>query len=299
MTSRRTMLGTALVAMTVLGTDAGAIVIYDPGTAADLPDPTLYARYDHDGASGGFTPNGTAIVVGTNKILTVRHTSNPNPSPNVEFTIPTGVNAGTYKKAAGAGTEVNLGPNIDARIFTVVRVSDDSTPTLAFAPIFTGALANNDVAIGGYGRQIGTPLGSGNGYNVTSSPNDNSYSLLQGYNKIYDSDLDGEPTYIPYQDTPFIFADFDGPTGTGLDGLTKRPFEANVAEFDSGGGWWVKVGATWQLIGLTAVVTTPGTADYGDMLGAVYLTPFAGSIPEPVALLPIAATALALLRRRR
>jgi hypothetical protein len=45
-------------------------------------------------------------------------------------------------------------------------------------------------------------------------------------------------------------SDFDGP------GVFATDYEAVIAEYDSGGGWFIDTGSEWQLAGLTFTVET-------------------------------------------
>ena len=288
------MIAPRLFALSLLAAGASpalGVVVYDAGTLSDVPNPTWYARFDADGTAP-VAGNASSVVVGTNQIITTKHQTNGNPSPSAIFEIPSGANAGIYKTVSETPV-----PNVDLRVFTVSKLDGSPANFSTFANVFTGPLLTYNVVIGGYGRQISTPLAGGTGLNVTSSPNNNTYDLLQGQNRIYGTATD--PTYTFGHATHFILADFDGPTEPGIDGVGKLPFEANVAEFDSGGGWFVKADGMWQLIGVTVGTDTPNTADYGDRLFAAYVTPFAALVPEPALGLLAALPALALQRRRR
>ena len=77
-----------------------------------------------------------------------------------------------------------------------------------------------------------------------------------GTNKIQDTE---EDSTLGGFTSDIVIADFDG---LGEEGSTT--YESAVAGFDSGGGWFIKVGNTWQVAGLSRAVEVhyqPGHED--------------------------------------
>ncbi len=160
----------------------------------------------------------------------------------------------------------------------------------AWTPVATAHVTTGTrVTIGGFGRtRSGTArLDSQNrlGYDVTSSGG----TLTWGANHIEsrrvveflfnDGDSAVDARAMAYT------ADFDSPDGGDV-------AEATLAQGDSGGGWFINDGGDWKLVGLSNAVEHPDRAIFGEVLYAVALPDYAGSIhatiPEPGTLILLA-----------
>lgn len=157
--------------------------------------------------------------------------------------------ATTNHQGGGVGTAVV----IDGQTYYVARVERDGATDVRvaklrlaelseFVPLYTGSgeLLRSFV-LGGYGKGRGTELitsGTVYGYTWSLTPN----TTLRWGTNIIDS--------IHPSDSKIIIADFDAP------GRRATDYETIIAEYDSGGGWFVEDSSQWKLMGLTYSVSS-------------------------------------------
>jgi hypothetical protein len=154
----------------------------------------------------------------------------------------------------GTGTLVKIG----GRSYTIAQIWDNNTADLRIVKLYGANLAsfvdiyeNTDevgksIVIGGYGDGRGALLqtsGITYGYQWDNSSNT---TRRFGTNKI--NSTQNNSTLAGYT-SDIIIADFDGLT----DDQTTI-YEGIPADHDSGSGWFIKVGSTWQVAGLSRAV---------------------------------------------
>ena len=277
---------------------AGAVVIH-PGVAspADRPDDALVGRLND---------NASCVVIGPQYVISTRH----------EF---------------GAGDGVGSVVQVGGVSYTVSRtwtMREPNSPDLwggqlaganftQYARINAGAgeaSGNWTVVIGGYGMGRGATLcyqGDPEypfGYQWDGNGND---TLRWGRNKIDSVTSAYDAARGLY--TNLLVDDFDG-----LGMSTAVSGEAALAEYDSGGGWFRKVGQDWYLVGLSwgtdhadlsqSWFDDPNSSgpehnyavrisDYADWINARLAQ--GGEVPEPAALAVLLGGGAVLLFRRR
>jgi hypothetical protein len=288
-------------------------VITHPGDSAPagtLPPADVVGRWDVDG-----TANGSLVAIDANHAITTRHQTGGGIGAIVDF-------GGTRYKIS---QETPIG-NADLRVVTLTQEFSAAPANLsAFTPVYTGATAplGQTLTLGGFGRPRGPNLTQGgNVYGYAWNFDANGDAAVDNVNQtplsfgrnVVDLALPNESVGSFMND--LLIADFDGP-GLGVSG------EANVAEFDSGGGWFVEASpGVWQVAGLTEGFNHTGvnvgqplnqdlfaafnnaTVPQPDRLFAIDLTSYrsdiAAAVPEPgCGTLLVAGAGLMLNRRRR
>jgi len=217
----------------------------------DRPDPNVVGRWGS---------NASCVAVSSNCVITVRHAG------------------------GGVGTSVEIGGNT----YVVTQVWNHSTADLRIARLCGAHLISfvglhedaneigEEIVIGGYGMGRGSPLDS---YGYTWSGLNNQ-TQRWGQNKVDGTEDDS--TVAGYT-SDVIIADFDGYGAPGPRGA--QPYEAAIAAWDSGCGWFIKVGATWKVAGLSRAVSHLDESWYDppDYIDAVrissYATWISGTIP--------------------
>ena len=232
----------------------GAVILYpeDDAAAGTIPRPA-------GNVVGQWSTNASCVAIRPNYVLTTRHQGG-----GVGTTVTFG---GTQYVVA---EEIPVG-NADLRIARLTTPTGQPANLTDFVAVYNGddSATGQVFTMGGFGRGRGTALTDpGNatyGYQWGPGAND---TLRFGRNTI-----DGTDTVVPSQGQPFtsdvLRGDFDrrGPTAV--------PFEAMIAEFDSGSGWFVENGpGNWQVRGLSAVRRSQ-RAEYGTarQSGAVRVSP--------------------------
>jgi hypothetical protein len=187
----------------------------------DRPDPNVIGRWGS---------NASCVAVSSNCVITVRHSG------------------------GGIGTPVEIG----GKTYTIAETWNYGTADLRLARLYGANLtsfvgpyentneASKETVIGGYGDGRGailTTSGITYGYQWDNSSNT---TRRFGTNKI--NSTQNNSTLGGYT-SDIIIADFEG-LGEGQSTL----YEGAVADHDSGGGWFIKVGSTWQVAGLARAV---------------------------------------------
>jgi hypothetical protein len=187
----------------------------------DRPDPNVVGRWGS---------NASCVAVSSNCVITVRHSG------------------------GGVGTLVKLG----GKTYTVAETWTCGTADLRIARLYGANLTSfvdpyentsevgKEIVIGGFGNGRGALLktsGITYGYEWDNSSNT---TRRLGTNKVNGTQNNST---IGSFTSDIIIADFDG-LGEGQSTL----YEGAVAAYDSGGGWFIKVGDTWQVAGLARAV---------------------------------------------
>ena len=230
---------------------ASGIVLHpdgEPNLASwtDRPDPNIVGRWSN---------NASCIAVSSNCVITTQH------------------------QGGGVGTYVEIGGNT----YIVTDIWNHSTADIrvaklyganlrTYVPLYTNTTERLKlIVMGGYGKGRGNPLMDGNdvyGYTWSGS---NNQTQRWGQNKINQTGTGGG-NYV-------IIADFDG---HGV--LGAQPYEAAIADWDSGSGWFIKVGDIWKIAGLSRGVEHFGESwfDPPDGMDAVRISSYAVWISETI-----------------
>jgi hypothetical protein len=210
---------------------AGIVLHNDAYAPTDKPNDAVVGRWSTNGSAVAI---GLSGWTGSEYIITTRH------------------------QAGGVGSTVWFGgkqytvvavtnhPSADLRVVRIRAVSG----TYANLTNFVQCYADDDevsehITLGGFGKSRGSEIKSGQtviGYNWAGTDNT---TERWGTNRIDDGGTAGG-TYTSY----VLIADFDAPTSK----------DAAVAEWDSGGGWFIKdiSDGTWYVAGLSRGVGHSG-----------------------------------------
>jgi len=271
------------------------------------PDAVSPTDRPADAVVGSFGANASCVVIGTEYILTTRHEL--------------GGNSGVGWVAHIGGADYTI-----SNASQVITMSDPNNPDMMIVR-FPGAnfanwvrintdtneaAGNWTVVIGGYGRGRGDTLyfnGDPHPFGYAWDSGGNT-TLRWGQNKIdsYAYSWDSSRGFF----TNLLVDDFDE-----ANKASAVPGEAALAEFDSGSGWFRKVGGDWYLVGLGWGVESShlgsswfddpnvpnNPAPQPDNNYAVRISDYAswinGVVPEPASLAVLSCGAAILLSRRR
>jgi hypothetical protein len=221
---------TAMIAAALFLLDGGAALglVFHPGDEPlpdfSLPGNALIGRW---GFSASF------VVIGPNHIITTRHQVVWPTSVVID-----GVSYLTVPVAGGTGGPKARG---DVQVVRITRSDGTDANLEDFARLFTGdSELGQEVIIGGYGKVRGLELADplDYGYEWTTGE----HRLMWGRNVIDDIQVRPMGPYF----TRVVEADFDAINRGGY-----VAHEAGVAEWDSGGGWFL-ADETFRLVGLSA-----------------------------------------------
>jgi hypothetical protein len=244
---------------------AQALVLF-PSDEADIANLTSKPP---TGVMVRWNSNASGVMISPNHVLTTKHQGG-----GVGTTVR--VNGVQYVIAGEVAHS-----SADIRVDRLVTTSGVCANLPDYVSLYTTRDERNKVVtIGGFGRRRGSELltASGTVYGYAWADNDNS-TLSWGRNKV-----DG---LMLANDTVVATAHFDAPGKT--DYVT---YEAGIAQFDSGGGWFVynSTSGMWSVLGLTCgaehaatsqswfgTSTDPSTSD-PDLLDAVRVSDYANWI---------------------
>ena len=214
---------------------AGAIILHEEGGVPSRPTDEVLGRW---------STNASFVVIAPNWALTTRH----------QVTSPAQVVIGgaaydcTYS-SAWAGGPTGLA---DFRLVRLSTPFGEPAELPTFTPVYSGgAEVGMECILGGFGKGAGAELVSGStvyGYRWNGGSNT---VRRWGSNRIDGSSFANTASY----DSFIIRADFDGPADGGA-----TDNEASIAEWDSGGGWFVRVNGAWRVAGLSRAVETHSPA---------------------------------------
>ena len=248
----RAVAGLALLLALTTTTPVRAIVLHPPD------DNTSSLDRPPDGYVGSWGANASAVPIAPNYVITTRHQFVDPVSPNPTVKI-AGV---TYHFV-----EVAAHPTADLRVARIT-LADNVTPAnlstyaALYEPDLDGSEFGKTIVIGGFGRGRGTSLTTSGitwGYNWNSDPNT---TQRWGANRV-------EAITPNFSNAGFtsdvLVDDFDQ-----RNVATSVPFEAAMAQNDSGGGWFIKdISGTWKVAGLNAYVSHSGYSEFRDNPGTV------------------------------
>jgi hypothetical protein len=211
---------------------------YEPGANwADRPANTVVGRW---------STNASFVVVAPRWIITTCH-QNTNPAT-------VDINNTTYNCIYNAQWMGGPTGKVDMRLIRLKNL-DGSDPNLAYAPPYTVAdEMSQPIVIGGYGRGRENMLIGDTqrvyGYTWSTSTQYNNATLRWCTNRIVGSSV----SYSGSRISNVISAAFDDP----FPEPDSTLYEGIPAEYDSGGGWFIKVGNSWKTAGLTRGIAGHG-----------------------------------------
>jgi hypothetical protein len=209
-----------------LAGSASAVVLHPAG------EPNLVTWTDRpaDDVVGRWGSNATCVAVSSNCIMTVRH--------------------------AGGGTSTLV--RIAGSTYSIAQIWNHSTADLRIVKLYGANLANfvdvypytsevgKSIIVGGYGDGRAGLLQN---YGVTYGYQwDNSSNTTRRFGTNRINSTQNNSTIGAYTSN-IVIADFDG-LGEGQ----STTYEGAVADHDSGGGWFIKVGSAWRVAGLARAV---------------------------------------------
>lgn len=205
---------------------ASGIVLHDGNQPWDRPDDEALVRW---------SSNASAVAIGPSWLLTTRH---QNSSPATVIIEDVTCYCVYHENWNGGQTG-----NADIRLVKLLDDAGEDAQLSHYAGIYTARdEAGKNIVIGGYGKGRGIELKSGGityGYTWENSGNT---TLRWGSNKVNRTQANSK---MGKYTSDIVVADFNGP-GEG----DATFYESALAEYDSGGGWLIKVGGDWKLAGL-------------------------------------------------
>jgi len=269
-----------LTASLFVASPAFAVILHP-----DAEPPMYWNDRPSDNVIGRWGSNGSCVAIAPDLVLTTRHQ---------------GGGIGTTVDIAGDSytvSQVWYHSSADIRVAKL-----DGANLTEYANLYTGDdEVGKNFVVGGFGRCRGEELLTGGGivYGYEWAGDDNQ-TLRWGTNIVDGIIAKSSRGYV----SSVLQADFDG-----LD--TGTEYEAAPAEWDSGGGWFVKIGDEWQLVALNAYVEQEGQTCFKSPSGALDPDLFWGIriseysdwvnsiVPEPATLLLLTIGALGVIHRRR
>jgi hypothetical protein len=269
--------GIYLCALAMLMPTTGLSIILHPGAG----EPNLLTWTDRpvNAVVGRWSSNASFVVVSPKWIVTTRH-QNTNPAQ-------VSIGGITYNCIYNSFWMGGQTGNADIRLIRL-KNTDGSDPNLAYAGPYTASNEiNQNIVMGGYGRGRETIL-----YSRDNPSNPYGYTWGTGVNYNNNTQrwctniTDGSDIATPSENYPYtsdvITAHFND-QGTIM---PKTQYEGAAAEYDSGGGWFMKVNTgtpghpvwVWKVVGLTR-----GVAYHGELAVAEswYRDPNTGIILTP------------------
>jgi hypothetical protein len=217
------------------------LLLLTPGITQGIILHTDDQPTDHpsDLVVGRWGSNASCVVVGPNYIVTARHQGGGVGSivtiDGVEYQV----------------AEVITKDDNDLRVARLETSQGQPANLDAYVGIFTsqGDEFYEKIVVGGYGKYRGSELttddGTVYGYSWTGSDNK---TLRWGANLL---DRGYATLVTSSYSSLVLIADFDGPAAA-----SAVPCEGTIAEYDSGGGWFVKDSdGNWFLVAVSAYVT--------------------------------------------
>ena len=232
-----------LLTISLVASPASAIILQDGNQPTNIPGADLIGTAD---------TQANCVVIAPNMIITTRHQG-----MNTNIVI----NGVSY-------TAVETMPHAtaDLRVSRIVDSNGDSANLTSWAELWTTDQGNEigqNIILGGYGKSTGAFTGSGYLWGPETSVD----QLRWGTN-IIDSAL-SKTTYNSGT-SDVLELDF-----TRLISAGNTPFEASVATYDSGGGWYIDSGGTWYVAGITRGTERNGETRFNDWADAVRVSSYA------------------------
>lgn len=282
----------------VLGVSACALCLTTSVHAIVLfPNAPAVTDKPHDDVVGRYRGNASAVAVAPNYVITTRHQLGDLGS-NVYL-------GGVQYEAA----EIFTYGNADIRLVRLETVGGDDANLTHYVPMYTGITeVTSEGVLGGFGKGRGGVLSNGDvgdyGYGWSGVNNQTQRwgtNIIEGVTVV-----NADNVYLS-QTITFDFSEAPDITTAS---------EAAAAEWDSGGGFFIKDGGVWKVAGLLAYVEHGAERQswyrgdtIGDLVGdtnyAIRVSSYAAQIqadiipiPEPASLLTLAGLGSVLVMRR-
>lgn len=217
---------------------SSAIVLHPDG------DPNLSVWTDRPSnfVVGRWSTNASCVAIAPDLILSVKHQGGDIGTDIV-------LGSTTYK----VSQLVNL--SVDLRVARITTQAGTAANLTEYAPLHTGTNeTGNAIVLGGFGKGRNITLANGGIPYGYTWKNESNLTRRWGTNNIdWLANLD-----TPYGATDLLQADFDDLASNIQKSLrsfaNSSVYEAIPAEYDSGGGWFIKNSVTgqWHLAGITA-----------------------------------------------
>jgi hypothetical protein len=192
---------------------------------------------------GWWSSNATFVVVAPNWLITTRHQI----SQPATVTIEANTYFCHYKDEWKGGPAENPPGNADIQLIRLTTAEGGNPNLTHYASPYTNTNEKyKNIRIGGYGKGRGELLqtdGMTYGYGRDDSGNTTLRWCTNKIKRTESNSTAGDFT------SDIIVADFDGLNEGG-----STIYEGTVAGHDSGGGWFIEVGDTWKLAGLSRAV---------------------------------------------
>jgi hypothetical protein len=210
-----------------------SIILHEGGE----PNLLTWADKPANAVVGRWSTNASFVVVSPKWILTTRHQGTSPATVDVNGVI--------YNCIYNSQWVGGPAGNADIRLIRL-KNTDGSDPNLAYYadPYTTTDEISKPMVIGGYGRGRETTLSGGSplrvyGYTWGTGANYNNNTQRWCTNIIDGNDV----AFDGIRTSEVITARFNDPGATQYEGIP--------AEYDSGGGWFIKVVSIWKAAGLT------------------------------------------------
>ncbi len=207
------------------GSASGIVLHVGSGEPWDRPNNAVLVRW---------SSNASAVAIGPSWLLTTRH-QNTSPATVV-------IDGTTYYCVYHENWNGGQTGNADIRLVKLLDDTGEDAQLIHYANVYAGiGEVGEYFVVGGYGKGRGAELRTSGilyGYEWENSSNT---ILRWGGNKVI-----GFATGGGQYTSDVITADFDG-SGEG----DSTQYEGAVAEYDSGGGWFIKTGLIWKVAGLS------------------------------------------------
>ncbi len=219
--------------VSLVGSASGIVLHTGSGEPWDRPDDVVVVRW---------SSNASAVAIGPSWLLTTRHQNTSPATVSIDDT--------TYYCVYHENWNGGPNGNADIRLVKLLDDTGEDAQLSNFAQIYTDTNeAGQYIVMGGYGKGRGAELITREtlyGYEWDGSGN----TILRWASNAVSGTGTTSSGYI----SNLITADFDGPGERG-----STPYEGAVAEYDSGGGWFIEIDSIWKVAGLSR-----GVEHYGE-----------------------------------
>ena len=239
-------MGLFLCMFLLIFSSVGLGIVLHPGGEPDLatwtnrPDPNVVGKWIRDVNETNW--RGSCVAVAPKYVITTRHQTG-----GAESIIEIDGEIYTIEQIWNHPDNPNpTDPNFKIVDLRLVRLADADLQS--YVDVFTdfNEVDEPNIVIGGFGlgRDPNNDLTTGGKLYGYSWQNRDFYlnHFQRWCTNEPDSTVDDKP-FLPSYNLDTLIADFDDPGET--------VYEGSIAEFDSGGGWFIKDGNTWKVAGLS------------------------------------------------
>jgi hypothetical protein len=241
----------------------------DMGTWTDHPNVAVVGRVHYYDVGTSSNYYGSCVAIAPNFVITARHVR-AEVGSSVYF-------GGVEYKVRAVWYEPSADGLADLRVCGISRPDGEPANLSEYVGLYTTANeSGKDIVMGGYGggrggdRPVGGPPYYGYAWVYSNTTQRWGQNEIDGYATVTSG------SYV----SKTVIADFDAP---GVGGA--RPYEAALAVWDSGGGWFIYTGGVWKLAGVSAYVSRSDESWYNpsDALYAIRISSYYTWINEVLA----------------